>query len=154
MLKIIKTVPQHFYDIEIQEAQFFCKEQFNSNPEYVKILSEQSVTWTGIAEDGAIIGMMGLLFRHENNAEGWAIFSPHIKKYLKQIIKEVRSFLKSYSHIKRIQCTASLEFPEAHKLLTKSFGFKVEGILESWDCFGNDHLLYTIINNNLEWEIR
>ena len=83
-LEIIKTIPQHFHDMEIQEAQAFCRDQFTKNPNYAMILCEQGFTRTGIAEDGTIVGIMGLVFNHANNAEGWGILSPHFKKYIKQ----------------------------------------------------------------------
>lgn len=153
-LQIIKSIPEHFYNIEIQEAQAFCKEQFTANNNYAIILCTQSVCYTGITEDGTIVGIMGLSFIHKNSAEGWGIFSPYMKKYLKEVILGVRNFLKDYKHVKRIQCSASVKYPEAHKLLTKSFGFKPEAILEKWDCLGNTHILYTIINGDLKWLIK
>lgn len=154
MLQIIKTIPEHFYNMEIQKEQAFCREHFNTNPNYAKILCEQGIARTGITSDGIVVGVMGLAFHHKNSAEGWGILSTHFRQYARYAIPAVRQVLKEYSHVKRIQVTASVEFPEAHKLLTKSFGFKPEGILECWDCLGNDHILYTIINNSIDWSTR
>lgn len=153
MLKVIKTIPEHFHQINIQAAQGFCKEQFEAYPEYAKTLAQDPSTYTGIDEQGNIIGIMGLALRHTNCGEGWAIFSNNIKPHIKSIIKEVKKFLRAHKHIKRIYCTASVEFPEAHKLL-RVLGFKVEGILEAWDVLGTDHIMYTRINNSIDWETR
>jgi len=153
-LEIVKTIPQHFKDIEIQEAQAFCREPFETNPNYAILLCEQGFTRTGIAEDGTIVGIMGLLFNHANSASGWGILSPHFKKYIRQAIPAVKEVLASYSHINRIEVSASVKFPEAHKLLTKSFGFKPEAILEKYDILGHDHILYTRIANSIEWEMK
>jgi RimJ/RimL family protein N-acetyltransferase len=153
MLKVIPSIPEHFLQLQMQDAQLFCKDQFDKNPEYAKALCEYGVTRTGIDENGIIIGIMGLTFRHEKCAEGWALFSPYLKKHACSVVKEVKKFLIEQSHVTRIYCTAAVDYPQAHKLLT-SFGFKVEGILEKWDALGADHICYTKINNSIDWETR
>ena len=152
MITVVKSTVQHFQDIEIQEYQQSCREHIKLNPNYAKILCEQGTSYTGIDEQGRIIGMMGLLFRHENCAEGWAILSPYVKQNLKSVVKAVRKVMKDNERVRRIYCTVATNFPEAHRLV-RAFGFKPEGILEKWDQFGMDHVMYTIIHNDIHWEL-
>jgi len=153
MLKVIPSTIEHFNNLQLQEAQAFCAQEFAVNPDYAHALITSGIARTGIDSTGKVIAIMGLTFRHNNCAESWALFSPSIKNHIKSIIKEVRLFLKEHSHVKRIYCTASVDYPQAHKLIT-SFGFKAESILECWDIFGNDHIMYVKINNSIYWETR
>jgi hypothetical protein len=153
MIKVVRTTVDHFDKINIQPAQGYFAEQIKLHPEYALALAQQPTTYSGIDENGNVIGIMGLMLRHPNCGEGWAIFSDNIRPHIKSIVKEVRKFLYQHRHVKRIYCTASVEYPEAHKLL-KVLGFKVEGILEAWDALGTSHIMYVIINNSIDWETR
>ena len=152
MFELETLKPEHFDEIVAQESQSYFKDYLIEHPEYKQIACKQSIGRTGRL-DGVIIGICGIIKITDYLGEGWAYFSTDLNKVPIRVIKEIRKFLKAQKHIRRIQCTVDVYNANAIKF-AEILGFKYEGILQSYGPDGHDHAMFTIINRNLDWEVK
>lgn len=152
MFELEKLRPEHFDEIEAQESQIYFKNMLITHPEYKKQICQQSIGRAGRL-DGVIIAICGITKVTDYLGEGWAYFSPSLPKNAIKVIKEIKNFLHSQKHIRRIQCTVDIYNTKAIRF-AEVLGFKPESILQSYGPDGHDHIMFTIINRNLAWEVK
>lgn len=148
---IENTKPEDFDEIIGQDSQAYFSTMLKQMPKYKQTLCQNSLTKTGRL-DGVIIGICGIIQITDYLGEGWAYFANTMPKGSIKVIKEIRSFLQSQKHIRRIQCTVDSHNFKALKY-AQVLGFKPESILQSFGPEGHDHVMFTIINRSLKWEI-
>jgi RimJ/RimL family protein N-acetyltransferase len=152
MFELEPLKPEHFDEIIGQDSQSYFTDIIAKHPDYKKIICNQSVGKTGRL-DGVIIGICGITKVTDYLGEGWAYFSPILPKARKSVVKAIREFLNSQKHIRRIQCTVDVYNHKAIRF-AKVLGFKPESILQSYGPEGHDHMMFTIIHRNLDWEAK
>lgn len=136
-----------------QESQSFFSELLIKHPDRKHALVKTSKGRTGKLEDGTIVAICGVVEITEYLGEAWAYFSDDILKTKLSIVKAIKKFLKEQKHIRRIQATVDVMNPKAIRF-AKAVGFKAESILKSYGPDGHDHIMFTIINRSLEWEVK
>ena len=144
--------PTDFDEIVCQESQIGFRDLLNTHPEFKVQLCKRCIGRTGRL-DGVIIGICGISKITDYMGEGWAYFSDLVLTNPIRVVKEIRKFLKSQTHIRRIYCTVDVHNAKAIRF-AETLGFKFEGILQAYGPEGHDHAMFTIINRNLEWETR
>ena len=144
--------PEHFDEIKGQASQEFFKNLLLRNPEYKYAICQNSIGKTGRL-DGVIIGICGITQISSYLGEGWAYFADTMPRGSIKVLKEIRKFIQAQKHIRRIQCTVDIHNHRALKY-AEALGFKAEGILRAYGPEGHDHVMFTIINRSLEWEIQ
>ena len=144
--------PEHLDEIAAQSSQVYFKDLLEQNPSYKHAICQNSIGKTGRL-DGVIIGICGITQVASYLGEGWAYFADTMPKGSIKVIKEIRKFIQAQKHIRRIQCTVDICNFNALKY-ARVLGFKPEGILRAFGPEGHDHVMFTIINRNLEWEIQ
>ena len=142
--------PEHFDEIISQSSQIYFKELLDKSPRYKYAICQNSIGKTGRL-DGVIIGICGITQISSYLGEGWAYFADIMPKGSIKVIKEIRKFIQAQKHIRRIQCTVDICNYNALKY-ARVLGFKPESILRAYGPEGHDHVMFTIINRNLEWE--
>lgn len=142
--------PEHFDEIAGQPSQAIFKKILERSPRYKYAICQNSIGKTGRL-DGVIIGICGITQIASYLGEGWAYFADTMPKGSIKVIKEIRKFIQAQKHIRRIQCTVDIHNFSALKY-ARVLGFKPEGILRAFGPDGHDHVMFTIINRNLEWE--
>lgn len=152
MFELEDLRPEHFDEIVAQDSQSYFRDLLNEHPEYKKQIYQQSIGQAGRL-DGVIIGICGITKVTPYLGEGWAYFSPNLPKAQLSAIKAIKDFIHKQKHIRRIQCTVDVYNHKAIRF-AKTLGFKPEGILQSYGPEGHDHMMFTIINRNLDWETK
>lgn len=151
MFELERLKPEHFDEIIAQDSQSYFRDILIKHPEYKKSICQQSIGRTGRL-DGVIIGICGITRITDYLGEGWAYFSPELKNGSISVIKAIRKFIQGQKHMRRIQCTVDVCNTKAIKF-AETLGFKPESILKCYGQNGNDHIMFTIINRNLDWEV-
>lgn len=152
MFTLEKLRPEHFDEIIAQESQSDFKELLLKHPEYKNLICQQSIGRAGRL-DNVIIAICGITRVTDYLGEGWAYFSPDLPKNSIRVIKEIKKFLQEQKHMRRLQCTVDIYNTKAIKF-AEALGFKPEGILQCYGRDGHDHIMFTIINRSLDWEVR
>lgn len=145
------TKPEHFNEIISQANQVYFRDMLEKTPKYKEIICQAGTSKTGRL-DGVIIGICGIIQITEYLGEGWAYFANTMPRASIRVIKEIKKFLQTQRYLRRIQCTVDAHNFNALKY-AKALGFKPESILQAFGPEGHDHVMFTIINRNLEWEI-
>ena len=149
-MQVVPMEASHLDQINIQEMQAYFKSYIVDNPTYAKMLVEHSEAYTALGETGQVVCCMGILPKHENCGEAWAIISDQLPRYRLSVVRAVKQFLAKQHKYKRIHITCATNFQEAHKFAS-ILGFKSEALLRCWDVQGQDHIMYTIIKQDLQW---
>lgn len=144
--------PEHFDEIVAQDSQIYFRDILAKHPEYKQQIYQQSIGKTGRL-DGVIIGICGISKVTPYLGEGWAYFSTDLPKGTRSVVKAIKEFINAQKHIRRIQCTVDIYNYKAIRF-AKALGFKPEGILQAYGPDGHDHMMFTIINRNLDWEAK
>lgn len=152
MFELEKLRPEHFDEIEAQSSQEYFKNTLIKHPEFKTMICQQSIGRAGRL-DGVIIAICGITRVADYLGEGWAYFSPELPKAPIKVIKEIKKFIQGQKHMRRIQCTVDIYNTKAIRF-AEALGFKPEGILQSYGPDGHDHIMFTIINRNLDWEVK
>lgn len=151
-LELEDLKPEHFDEIQAQATQTYFKDYLETHPKYKEEVVQRSVGKTGRL-DGVIIGICGIIKVTNYIGEGWAYFSTDLPKMSLSVVREIRKFLDSQKHIRRIQCTVDVYNTKAVKF-AEALGFKAESILKCYGPEGHDHIMFTIIHRNLDWEAK
>lgn len=152
MFELEKLRPEHFDEIIGQESQAYFRDLLLEHPEYKEQIYKQSSGQTGRL-DGVIIGICGIMKLADYMGEGWAYFSKDVSKCSKSVVKAIKAFIASQKQYRRIHCTVDVYNHKAIRF-AKVLGFKPEGILQSYGPDGHDHMMFTIIRHNLDWEVK
>lgn len=152
MFELENLRPEHFDEIIGQKSQAYFGEILAAHPEYKEQIYKQSSGQAGRL-DGVIIAVCGITKLTSYMGEGWAYFSEDLCKGKIQVIKAIKAFIDSQKQYRRIHCTVDVYNHKAIRF-AKVLGFKPEGILQSYGPEGHDHMMFTIIRRNLDWETK
>lgn len=144
--------PSHFDEIKGQKSQIYFSNLLIDHPEYKEMICKQSIGRAGRL-DGDIIAVCGITQVTEYLGEGWAYFSDDLPKGAISVIKAIKEFINAQKQFRRIQCTVDVYNTKAVRF-AETLGFKPEGILRCYGPDGHDHIMFTIINRSLDWEIQ
>lgn len=144
--------PSHFDEIKGQKSQVYFSSLLEQHPEYKEMICKQSTGRAGRL-DGVIIAICGITKVTEYMGEGWAYFAEDLPKGSKSVIREIKKFIESQKQYRRIQCTVDVHNTKAVRF-AEVLGFKPESILRSYGPEGHDHVMFTIIRRNLDWEVQ
>lgn len=137
-MQIVPFEAKHLTMVVPQPMQVICMPHFTIEMgEYIEQATE---SLTGIAEDGGIVGMAGLMQRHEGCAIAWAVLSEDAGQRFIRIHKIVSRVLKA-SGYHRIEAYADAEHGESARWL-ELLGFKREGLMQQFSPDRRDHYLY------------
>lgn len=152
MFELERIRPSHFDEIKGQKSQIYFSNLLLEHPEYKEVICKQSIGRAGRL-DGDIIAVCGITRVTEYLGEGWAYFSDDLPKGAISVIREIKKFINDQKQFRRIQCTVDIYNTKAIRF-AEVLGFKFESILQSYGPEGHDHAMFTIINRNLNWEIK
>lgn len=152
MFELESLKPELFDEIIAQNSQAYFESFLAKHPECKEAICQQSIGKAGRL-DGVIIAICGITRITDYLGEAWAYFSPDLPKGSIRVIKEIKKFIQGHKHIRRIQCTVDVYNTKAIKF-AEVLGFKPESILQSYGQDGHDHIMFTIINRNLNWEVK
>lgn len=145
--RVIPFEPEHFEQLQVQKAQKYFSDYVQNYANYGKILKETGLAFTGITDEG-IVGCSGVVYRNPKVVEAWAVLSILFPKYSFQATKAILKFLKEHQELHRVQIAVNLEFQQGHRW-AQMLGFTPEGIMKKYDEFGNDHMLYAKVSEDL-----
>lgn len=136
-MKLVPFRPEHVEMMDVQPAQRL----------YVQQAEELQVgdAWTGIADDGTVVGCAGLVEVWEGRAYAWAVLSAGAGKHMRQIVKAISAKLAA-SPVKRIEMAVDCRFSPGCRLASL-LGFEVEARCKAYLYGGRDAYLYARVRN-------
>lgn len=144
MITFIPYRPEHLMQIDYQPAQRRWKDLFFT-PAYARVLDVPDMAWTGLDEQGRVIGCAGFSPQWEGRVIGWAVFGKIPKAAWVPIFKKVRKemrALRKQGHDHRVEITVPYGFGAGCRL-AHLLGFQVEGLMRRYGPDGSDHYLYS-----------
>lgn len=136
-MTLIPFSPQHVEMMEVQPAQRLYVQQAD------ELLCGDA--WTGIADDGSIVGCAGLVEVWEGRAYAWAVLSSGAGKHMRQVVSAIRRKLDE-SPIRRIEMAVDCRFGEGCRL-ARLLGFELEAKCRAYLFKGRDAFLYARVKN-------
>lgn len=132
MLQVVPFDIAHFDQIEWQAAQAPGQGYYQRH--WAEEIASGSDAWTGVAEDGYIVGCAGVIptraWLNEDGSEtpiesmAWAIFSPRLGSHAKNVLRAIRGFLNARPEY-RIEAVVDAEHERAAPFL-EFLGFQFE----------------------------
>lgn len=108
--------------------------------------AQEGPAWTGTV-DGDVIGAGGVHLFWDGVGEAWVELSPKAVNHAKSVFRAIKRGLQivwTAHTMKRIQATARVDMPSAHRLL-EHLGFVREGRLRSYGQDGSDSYMYAYL---------
>lgn len=144
MIQIVQFEPRHLLFMEVQGAQIMVKPVLR-DPAYAPSLKNGGPAFSAIA-DGRVYCCAGVLVQWAGRGIAWALLARGLGARFIPIHRAVKQFLHE-TPIQRIEATAELGFPEAHRwLLSLQFVREAER-LRSYTPDGSDHALYALVKS-------
>ena len=142
-MKIIPFEAHHLLDVDLQDSQTYLSQWINEAQ--AKEIEATECAFTGVNEDGSLMGCAGVMNIWHGRAQGWAYIS---KK------AEGRSFIKVHKavsrffdacYIKRVEITVDCNFEQGHRW-AEMLGFTMEAErMTAYRPDGGDCALYARI---------
>jgi RimJ/RimL family protein N-acetyltransferase len=140
-MKIVPFHPQHLEALILQPSQSLLAGYFKEG--YGDALVKGGPSFTGVDDDGNVVGCSGVVEQWENRAIAWALLSDWSGKHFVKIHKAVKRFLDSTDY-RRIEAFVDAEFEQGHRWVNM-LGFEREGYMRSFNPDGRDAVLYARI---------
>lgn len=114
----------------------------------LELLSGRGPTFTGIGEDGWILGIGGIALFWPGVAEGWVYLTPEAvsryRLYLHRAVKRHIKMLMEQHKLRRLQAPIAMDFELGTKWV-RYLGFVAEGVMLKYGPDGKDYMMYSII---------
>jgi len=140
-MKIVPFHPQHLEALILQPSQSLLAGYFKEG--YGEALVKSGPSFTGVDDDGNVVGCSGVVEQWENRAIAWALLSDWSGKHFVKIHKAVKRFLDSTDY-RRIEAFVDAEFEQGHRWVNM-LGFEREGYMRAFNPDGRDAVLYARI---------
>ena len=139
-------------DVELFRAQRAQRAQ-RGDMEWLRTLNESiwdrltsdksSRAWTGFCGE-RLLGFAGLIEMWPTRLVGWAMLSDTVNRrdmlWIHRAVK--REIHELPTVVKRVEITVDAGFDAGHRW-AELLGFKPEGLMESYDPNGNDHVMFS-----------
>lgn len=143
MMHIIPFQPAHLEHIMLQPAQVGFSQYFD--PQYGPALRDGGPCFTGLDDDGNVVGCSGVIKQWDNRAIAWALLSDWSGKHFFKIHKAVKRFL-DMTEFPRIEAFVDADFEQGHRWV-EMLGFEREGYMRQFTPAGKDAVLYARLKN-------
>jgi hypothetical protein len=139
-MKIVPFEAKHLLDVDLQDSQAYLSKWITM--EQAKAIEATEWAFTGVNEDGSLMGCAGLISMWQGRAMAWAYISKSAegRNFIK-VHKAVSRFFEA-CYIKRIEITVDCDFEQGHRW-AEMLGFKMEAeCMKSYRPDGGDCALY------------
>lgn len=110
----------------------------------IALQAENGIAYTGIDEEGKIIGIGGIVFLWQGVGSGWVLTSELLLKHkiwFHRTIKDILELTEMARNLHRIE-TIILRDHVVSMKWAERLGFKQEGLLRKYNSRKQDHWLY------------
>jgi hypothetical protein len=136
-MTLIPFRPEHVEMMDVQPAQRLYIQQAED--------LQCGDAWTGMADDGTVVGCAGLVEIWEGRAYAWAVLSAGAGRHMRAIVKAAKAKLDA-SPIRRIEIAVDCRFgPGCH--LARLLGFQLEAKCRAYLFKGRDAFLYARVKH-------
>lgn len=143
-MKLVKFRASHLAALTLQPAQRYFHADFE-NPDYGRQLEASTHAFTGLADDGAVIGCAGVHELWQGRAVAWALLSADAGPHFKAIHKAARGFF-TQAPWRRIEAMVEDGFDAGHRW-ARMLGMQHEGLHRAYSPSGADFHTYARIKN-------
>lgn len=138
MIEIVKFIPQHWKDLDEQDATVGLRKYLTEG--HISLAAESPYSYTALDGD-RIIGCGGVVEYWPGRGEAWAFLSRNCKREFVQVHKAVKRFFE-LCPIARIEAIVDLGFPQATRWV-EMLGFELEAPrMKKYTPDGHDYALY------------
>jgi len=137
-IEIVKFIPQHWHDIDEQEATAYLNSYLTDA--HVERAADSPYAWTAFSGDH-IVGCAGVVEYWSGRGEAWALLAKDCRKEFVHIHRAVKRFF-DICPITRIEAIVDLSFPQASRW-AEMLGFELEApVMRKYSPDGKDYALY------------
>lgn len=141
-MKLVKFRAEHLQRLTLQPAQRYFHGNFE-DPAYGRALETSAFSFTGLDDDGAVIGCAGVHELWQGRAVAWALLSADAGPHFKAIHKAARGFFVQ-APWRRIEAMVEDGFDAGHRW-AKMLGMDHEGCMRAYSPGGKDFHIYARI---------
>lgn len=141
MMHIVPFQPIHLHNLVLQPSQISFSQYFDEK--YGPALRDGGPCFTGLDDDGNVVGCSGVIKQWDNRAIAWALLADWSGKHFVKVHKAVKRFL-DMTEFDRIEAFVDAEFEQGHRWV-KMLGFEREGYMRKFNPDGRDAVLYARI---------
>ena len=137
--------PDHVRGLKLQAGQTDDQKMPEFlDPAHWRLLASTPYSWTGL-RDGRPFCCGGVIEQWKGRAQAWFLFAHDASRYdLLFATREMQAILFALDRagiFTRIEATVRTDFAAGHRW-AKMFGMKAEGVMQKYDQWGFDHVLY------------
>ena len=119
---VVPFIPAHLNNIKLHSYMGYMQEHISDDEYAVLLVGENS--FTGISDDGEVLGSAGIIQLGVNRWVAWALLSETTGKHMLSITRAIKDFLNNNPK-PRVETHVRHDFPQGHKLM-KVLGFENE----------------------------
>lgn len=143
-MRVVPFEPDHLrrLDPREMEARLFAAIPSDLDA-YARAMDQPGLSFTGLADDGTVIGCAGVRPLWRGVGQAWALLSVHAPHAFKAVHRAALAGLAdafATGGFHRVQISVAVDFPAGLRWAGR-LGFEVEGRMRRYGMTGDDHYL-------------
>jgi hypothetical protein len=144
MMRVVPFEPEHLARLEGREVERRLFTLIADRDAYARAMVRPGLSFTGLGDDGAVIGCAGVMPLWSGVGQAWALLSVRAPGAFKAVHRAVclgldNAFSSGGFH--RVQISVAADFPGARRW-AEHLGFVCEGLMRGYGPLNDDHFLF------------